>query len=390
MLNCDSMISPSREELEQNAIHAIFTRQNPLKVLLAILPSNHSKMKTIRKIISIYVLLNVSRIVDASKGDWTSWLDRDNPSGNGDYELTSYLKSDGLLCDCPVDIEARVKYTTSPIFDPFSPPSSDNLRRFNPQSGLVCVRADQDDNTCSDYEVRFFCENFPPNDRLYMNEKLNPGERLISRSGVFTLTMQSDGNLVIRRLGVTLWSTGTGTEGPSILFMHWDSNLMVHRLHPWGATWSSDSWKAGNNLPRLSMQNDGNLVIYDQNWNSLWSSGTWQSETARSPKTYLVGDWHNDFKLNEGDRKLGKGDRIYFVPTSVDLGLVDYRKILKIKNDGTLEVLVDAPNDAHYFVDGYWTFCGGFLTLKYNHNGITVETYTINLADGNELVLDEI
>lgn len=40
---------------------------------------------------------------------WTEWFDRDNPSGTGDWEHLSALRTEnpGKICPNPVDIEAQ-------------------------------------------------------------------------------------------------------------------------------------------------------------------------------------------------------------------------------------------------------------------------------------------
>ena len=47
------------------------------------------------------------------EGEWTAWDDRDDPSGNGDYELI-HLKSDyEEICQSPSAVQARVTETGS-------------------------------------------------------------------------------------------------------------------------------------------------------------------------------------------------------------------------------------------------------------------------------------
>lgn len=41
---------------------------------------------------------------------WTSWFDRDNTGGVGDYEMLSLLISEGnAICKVPIDVECRTK-----------------------------------------------------------------------------------------------------------------------------------------------------------------------------------------------------------------------------------------------------------------------------------------
>lgn len=47
---------------------------------------------------------------------WTKWYDRDNPSGTGDWELISNLKTEnpGEICNSPLYIEAVTTDTLTP------------------------------------------------------------------------------------------------------------------------------------------------------------------------------------------------------------------------------------------------------------------------------------
>lgn len=79
---------------------------------------------------------------------WTAWLDRDNPSGTGDWET---LNSFAGVCDEPVAIQCRAKDKT------YWTQTTDVGVTCERDSGLACRKVDQVDNTCEDYEVRFFC-----------------------------------------------------------------------------------------------------------------------------------------------------------------------------------------------------------------------------------------
>jgi hypothetical protein len=75
---------------------------------------------------------------------------------------------------------------------------------------------------------------------LAMGQTLVAGQRIVSANPLYTLTMQSDGNLVEYTAGRALWSTATG----------------------------------GHTGDRAVMQDDGNLVVYTQSGVPLWSSRT--------------------------------------------------------------------------------------------------------------------
>ena len=112
---------------------------------------------------------------------------------------------------------------------------------------------------------------------LYSGEGLGKGQTLNSCDGRFSLTMQTDGNLVLYQSGVgALWATGTtGYTGRNLsAFMQTDGNLVVY-ADPWSnwiPLWNSGT--PGYPNSRLQLQNDGNLVIYNAYNNWIWASNT--------------------------------------------------------------------------------------------------------------------
>jgi subtilisin family serine protease len=214
---------------------------------------------------------------------------------------------------------------------------------------------------------------FPPRkassaDRLSSGEGLRFNESIRSPNGLYRLQQQSDGNLVLAKLGnrvlwslgrkgswTTLqdngnlvsylytkgvWATNTGGNGSSQLRVQDDGNVMLHRLSDGKAVWStktkqktappqvttpSDRLTAGQALYRggaslvspngryavyvraangvlvvrdqvagrdlwtskalsddwLTLQTDGNVVLYASSGTSLWSTGTGGKGDAR-------------------------------------------------------------------------------------------------------------
>jgi hypothetical protein len=102
---------------------------------------------------------------------------------------------------------------------------------------------------------------------------LNPGNYLYQNQGVtsaggrYTLTMQGDGRLVMKRWdGTTRWSApGSGLQA----VMQWDGNFVIYGA--FGATWHTNTW--GNPGSALSVQDDGNLVVYGPTGRPLWNIG---------------------------------------------------------------------------------------------------------------------
>ncbi len=88
---------------------------------------------------------------------WTAWLDRDEPSGQGDAEvLPAFLtEAPNSVCTTPSAIEARIRGTTNVFTPGMVTPQA--LRSFDPSKGLQCYNVDQASGSCADYEVRFLC-----------------------------------------------------------------------------------------------------------------------------------------------------------------------------------------------------------------------------------------
>ncbi len=81
---------------------------------------------------------------------WTPWLNRDGPSGSGDYEtLTDFLAA-GQACSNPVAIECK---TTAGV----DWTATGQVYSCTPSTGGVCVNANQSTGACLDYQVRFLC-----------------------------------------------------------------------------------------------------------------------------------------------------------------------------------------------------------------------------------------
>lgn len=89
-----------------------------------------------------------------SGGTWTAWLNRDGPSGSGDYETLSDFRASGNnICNGanPIGIECRVTATG------LNWTTSGEVYSCTPLSGGVCVNSQQSDGYCQDYQVRFLC-----------------------------------------------------------------------------------------------------------------------------------------------------------------------------------------------------------------------------------------
>ena len=116
-------------------------------------------------------------------------------------------------------------------------------------------------------------------DTLHANQGLQRGEKLCSRNGRFQAILHHDSNFVVQDGPHVIWATNTvGVQGPSVhLKLHPDGNLVL-----WnppvpgiseGLVWETRSFGRANN-PTLVMQDDGNLVIYNEMRQPIWASNT--------------------------------------------------------------------------------------------------------------------
>ncbi|XP_062888953.1 uncharacterized protein LOC134337691 [Mobula hypostoma] len=83
----------------------------------------------------------------------TQWFDRDNPSGQGDYEVLNLLRNEypNRICVHPIACEVE---TTSGV------PASQTgqiIQPCNVASGFFCVNGLQRNQSCQDYRIRFTC-----------------------------------------------------------------------------------------------------------------------------------------------------------------------------------------------------------------------------------------
>lgn len=113
-------------------------------------------------------------------------------------------------------------------------------------------------------------------------------EKISSLNGLYTLSMQKDGNLVLydSKCGIApkcaLWSSGSyREEGQYFLAIQPDGNLVIYKGRPPAGTdrhiWSSQTFGALDHY-FLAVQNDANVVVYKgtpmNTRGAVWSSKT--------------------------------------------------------------------------------------------------------------------
>lgn len=108
-------------------------------------------------------------------------------------------------------------------------------------------------------------DTLPPNGHLF------PGDVLQSQDGRFALTLERNGNVVLRQTGTVLWQSATSSAAPRTLSMESSGNLAIYDNS--GAVVTA----TGTSSPGafLKVQNDGNVVLYASNGTTvLWQTNT--------------------------------------------------------------------------------------------------------------------
>ncbi|KAM0953373.1 putative bulb-type lectin domain-containing protein [Dioscorea sansibarensis] len=103
---------------------------------------------------------------------------------------------------------------------------------------------------------------------LYSGETLSSGQALTY--GSYNFTMQTDCNLVLYDNGEALWASGTNGLGTNcLLTLQSDGNLVIYNSNN-QTVWASNT-NMGQNYYVLILRKDGNVVIYG---GALWATNT--------------------------------------------------------------------------------------------------------------------
>lgn len=108
-------------------------------------------------------------------------------------------------------------------------------------------------------------------DTLQPGQALRPGAMIVSPNGTYRFQLQADGNPVLTKNGVALWSPGMQGRGGALLEMQTDGNLVLYDANRF-ALWNTGT--QGRPGSRLVVQNDGNLVVYERT-TPYWETRTW-------------------------------------------------------------------------------------------------------------------
>ncbi|SPJ80702.1 uncharacterized protein FTOL_08824 [Fusarium torulosum] len=116
-----------------------------------------------------------------------------------------------------------------------------------------------------------------PGDRLNNGEWLLVDNSLFSEDGSVELRMQKDGKLAVYHGERCVWQN-TAEQDWNIhgVKMQEDGNLVIYDDSGKGkATWHTDtSAGKGNNSTTLVVQNDGNVVLYNTGGVPIWATAS--------------------------------------------------------------------------------------------------------------------
>ena len=92
-------------------------------------------------------------LVTGGTGTWTAWLNRDDPSGTGDWETLADFRAAGInICNGAAPIGIDCATLTGVDYR-----NTGEVYSCTPGTGGICQNAWQTDGACLDYQVRFQC-----------------------------------------------------------------------------------------------------------------------------------------------------------------------------------------------------------------------------------------
>ncbi|MBT2406850.1 MULTISPECIES: FG-GAP-like repeat-containing protein [unclassified Streptomyces] len=135
----------------------------------------------------------------------------------------------------------------------------------------------------------FVIDGITGGSRIPAGTTLTGGQSLASRSA--TLTMQTDGNLVVTsKAGQPLWSSKTAGNAGAKAVMRTDGNLVVYKAD--GVT---VAWETKTHAPEgyAILQDRGDLVVFNVKSQSQWSSGSSIRHDYNADGCSDMADWYD-------------------------------------------------------------------------------------------------
>ena len=115
-------------------------------------------------------------------------------------------------------------------------------------------------------------ENSKSNIRSF-NSILKIGDYLQSKNGILKLQLNSTGNLVLHCKDKQIWSTNTSDSSVECLYFGKNRTLSLRKKGNI-SIWEAEFLGIDSNLKDFILQDDGNLVVYDECGEIVWESKT--------------------------------------------------------------------------------------------------------------------
>jgi hypothetical protein len=140
------------------------------------------------------------------------------------------------------------------------------------------------------------------NTTLTSGQSINRDDYLLSPDSQSALSVQNDGNLVLYSNMTLIWNTGPLGGSSNRLVMQTDGNLVLYD-QAGHALWNTQT--SGNPGARLVMQSDGNLVIYNSSNSPIWATYTIHNpdHLAYINTTFPLGKMYPGQSIDTADRR---------------------------------------------------------------------------------------
>eukprot|EP01015_Nassula_variabilis_P032726 TRINITY_DN76_c0_g1_i5.p1 TRINITY_DN76_c0_g1~~TRINITY_DN76_c0_g1_i5.p1 ORF type:complete len:335 (+),score=89.57 TRINITY_DN76_c0_g1_i5:66-1070(+) len=207
------------------------------------------------------------------------------------------------------------------------------------------------------------CQKNKIPDTLKKGSSLNAGEYLQSTNGGYYAVLQTDGNFVLYISSAfapynALFNTKTHDQGkqPHRLTLQNDGNLVLYDIDN-KPLWASNTF----NGHRLTIQDDGNLVLYAEDGQVAWASNT-DRTASRDFRQFNERDTlYAGQRLNQGDFLRSESGNYYAV----------------MQGDGNFVV----------YVSRHWHHKNALWSTRTNGQG-SAPRYVILQNDGNLVLYD--
>jgi len=193
---------------------------------------------------------------------------------------------------------------------------------------------------------------------LYAGNSLKLGDALYSNNGGYKLTLQPNGNLVLRSGEKELWTSGTAGQGVDSAALQGDGNFVLYTA---GGNYVTGTGQNGAVIPTakfaqnvsLTVDDTGNVLLYDGARVVLW-------ETRTSDGQRLASEWTWWRELHSGDWASAVTGLVpVALSTESDSGVVFQDGLIVGLENGAIQqwaaspgqeavVVVEPTNDAHW------------------------------------------